>query len=155
MLTIDIPDFGRLDIGHIVCDYNGTLAVDGQLLPGVSQAINKIEDAIVHVITADTFGLARAQLADTRCQLTIAPTDDQAQWKLDYIKALGTDQTVAIGNGRNDRLMLQHAALGVVLIQAEGAAAQTLQSADVVCTCVLDAFAWFSNPKRLIATLRS
>ena len=29
MQTISIPDFGTLTIATIVCDYNGTLAVDG------------------------------------------------------------------------------------------------------------------------------
>ena len=42
MQTIPIPDFGTLAIATIVCDYNGTLAVDGILLPGVKEAINKI-----------------------------------------------------------------------------------------------------------------
>jgi soluble P-type ATPase len=63
--------------------------------------------------------------------------------------------TLALGNGRNDRLMLQAAALGIALIQREGAAAQTLTSADLVCTSVLDALALLTTPKRLTATLRS
>ncbi|MCI5120845.1 MAG: hypothetical protein D3908_06580 [Candidatus Electrothrix sp. AUS4] len=44
MQTITIPDFGTLTLATIVCDYNGTLAVDGVLLPGVKEAINKITD---------------------------------------------------------------------------------------------------------------
>ncbi|MBT3344904.1 MAG: ATPase P [Gemmatimonadetes bacterium] len=155
MIRIDIPDFGPVGVAHIVCDYNGTLAENGELLPGVSQAINEINDAKVHVITADTFGVAGEQLADTKCQLTIAPQDGQAQWKLDYVRSLGAHHTVAIGNGRNDRLMLQEAALGIALIQGEGAAVQTVQSAQILCTSITDALALFTNPNRLIATLRS
>ncbi len=95
MIRIDVPDFGSLEIAHIVCDYNGALAEDGQLLPGVSMAINGLaDDASVHVITADTFGVAAEQLADTQCQLTIAPQEGQAEWKLDYIRSLGANETV-------------------------------------------------------------
>lgn len=155
MHTIEIPDFGRLDINYIVCDYNGTLAVDGTLLPGVADAFNIIENIEVHVITADTFGVARNQLAGTKCRLTIAPREDQALWKRDYIQSLGANSVVAIGNGRNDRFMLEESALGIALIQQEGAAVEAVRHADIVCLGIIDALAYFTNNKRLIATLRS
>ncbi len=155
MITINIPSIGTLCIAHIVCDYNGTLAVDGKLLPGVSEAINHIVDAQVHVITADTFGQAQEQLAHTRCRLTIAPGEDQALWKRAHVESLGSQQTACIGNGRNDRLMLAACALGIVLIQGEGASVQAFNSADIVCLSIIHALAYFSNPKRLVATLRS
>ncbi|WP_339137916.1 MAG: hypothetical protein WGN25_07010 [Candidatus Electrothrix sp. GW3-4] len=62
MQTIAIPDSGTLTLATIVCDYNGTLAVDGILLPGVKEAINKVTDIDIHVITADTFGIAEEQI---------------------------------------------------------------------------------------------
>lgn len=57
---------GTLTLATIVCDYNGTLAVDGVLLPGVKEAINKITDIDIHVITADTFGAAEEQFKSLR-----------------------------------------------------------------------------------------
>ena len=155
MKTITIPDFGELNIKNLVCDYNGTIAVDGKLLPGVTEAIDSISDIDVHVIMADTFGLAEDQLRNTNCKLTIAPRDNQAQWKLDYINSLGKDTTVSIGNSRNDRFILKEAVLGIVLIQQEGTSIESLMNADVACTSILHAFEYFSNTKRLIATLRS
>lgn len=155
MITVDIPDFGTLNISHIVCDYNGTLAVDGKLLPGVLEAINKITDIQIHVITADTFGLAEKELDGTNCTLAISPKEDQAEWKEEYIKTLDPCKTVCIGNGRNDRLMLVESALGIALIQGEGASTQTINNSDIICTSIITALEYFSNPKRLIATLRS
>lgn len=155
MQTIDIPDFGLLSISHIVCDYNGTLAVDGTLLQGVAEIINAIEGITVHVITADTFGIAEKQLEGTECRLAIAPKKDQAGWKLDYVKSLGAESVVAIGNGRNDGLMLKAAALGITLLQKEGASVETLRQSDVLCASIVDALEYFTNTKRLIATLRS
>jgi P-type E1-E2 ATPase len=156
MISLNIPGFKQLELSALVCDYNGTLAVDGQLLPGVADALKTLAQHLhIHVITADTFGLAKSQLADLPLELHITPLESQAQTKLDFVNSLGAQSVVALGNGRNDRLMLQAAAVGIALIQREGGAAQTLASADLVCTSVLDALALLTIPKRLTATLRS
>jgi soluble P-type ATPase len=157
MISIDVPGFGKLELAHLVLDYNGTLAVDGALLPGVAQALGELAPSIqIHVVTADTFGLARAQLAALPVALTIIkPTEDQADAKLRFVSELGAHTVVAIGNGRNDRKMLNAAALGVALVQGEGGAVEALANGDLVCTGVIDALELLRNPKRLVATLRS
>jgi soluble P-type ATPase len=156
MIEVDIPGFKALRIEQIICDYNGTLAVDGRLIDGVSDAINRLSASIsVHVITADTFGIAQQELDGTSCQLTISPKTNQADWKLNYLNDLGAEQSICIGNGRNDRFMLKAAAVGIVLLQKEGMAVQTLSNADIVSMSILDALAYCEHPKRLIATLRS
>lgn len=156
MISIDIPGFGRLALAHLVLDYNGTLAVDGKLLPGVAETLSNLAASLrIHVITADTFGLAKAQLAKLPIDLTITPAEGQAEAKLQFVRELGADTVVAIGNGRNDRKMLRAAALGIALVQGEGGAAETLASADIVSTSALEALELLRNPKRLVATLRS
>jgi len=37
MLDVDIPGFARLQLKHLVLDFNGTLAVDGILPSGVKE----------------------------------------------------------------------------------------------------------------------
>lgn len=156
MIEIDIPGFRRLRLAHVVSDYNGTLAADGVLLPGVKDALTALAgDIRIHVITADTFGLAAGQLAGLPVELTITPVESQADAKLEFVARLDADTVFAIGNGRNDRKMLKAAAIGVALIQKEGAAAETLASADVVSSSVVDTLDLLRKPKRLIATLRS
>lgn len=88
-------------------------------------------------------------------RLTVLPEGDQAEAKLRHIQQLGADRVVAIGNGRNDRLMLDTAALGIAVIQREGAAFETLATADVVATSIVDALELMRHPKRLVATLCS
>ena len=51
--------------------------------------------------------------------------------------------------------MLKEALLGVALLQEEGFASETLLAADLVFRNVLDLFACFREPKRLVASLRS
>ncbi len=155
MIELQIPGGERLVLEHLLLDFNGTLAFDGRLMEGVTEDLHRLAlELTVHVITADTFGDARRQLEGERVELTIISGPDQGQAKLDYLRALGGGGTVAVGNGRNDGLMLEHAALGVALIQGEGAYVQTVLSADVVCTDIRDALGLLLNPKRLIATLR-
>jgi soluble P-type ATPase len=60
-----------------------------------------------------------------------------------------------VGNGRNDRLMLEAAALGLAVILGEGASSATLAAADAVCLSIADALDLLIHPLRLTATLRS
>ena len=62
---------------------------------------------------------------------------------------------MCIGNGRNDRLMLMRAELGIAVILDEGVAVASLQAADIVCQGVVPALELLLNPLRLTATLRS
>ena len=156
MIEIKIPGYKNLHLKYLVLDHNGTLAVDGILLSGVKERLKALSAGLeIHVLTADTFGKALSQLEGVPCKLSILPLDDQDTGKLAYVKKLGREHTVSIGNGRNDRLMLKEAALGITVILEEGAAVGTLTSADVVCKDILSALDLLSHPLRLTATLRS
>jgi len=122
MINISIPGFRDLHLRHLVSDYNGTLAVDGALLSGVEKLLSELSSQIeIHIITGDTFGLAATQLGGLPVNLKIIPVESQPEKKLAFIESLGEQNVVAIGNGRNDRKMLEVAAVGIALIQAEGA----------------------------------
>lgn len=156
MLDVSIPGFGHLRIAHLVLDYNGTLAVDGALLPRVRRRLHALSSLLrVHVVTADTFGKARAALAGLDCRLTILKRGAEDRAKARYVRRLGAKSVACIGNGRNDRLMLRTAALGIAVVQAEGAAAATVAAADVLAKSVTDALDLLARPRRLIATLRA
>ncbi len=156
MIEIDVPGYKHLRLAHLVLDYNGTLACDGELLPGVESALTRLAgDLQLHVLTADTFGVVRQRLTRVHCGITVLPRESQEQGKLAYVRNLGLEMAACIGNGRNDRLMLREAALGIAVILGEGAARETLEAADIVCTDILAALELFGNPLRMTATLRS
>ena len=156
MIEISIPGYKKLQLKHLVLDYNGTLACDGHLLEGVKDSLEKLAEKLkIHVLTADTFGKAHAGLKGVDCKLSILPVDNQDVGKLEYVKNLNSEFTVCIGNGRNDCLMLKEAALGIAVILEEGAALETLTAANVVCTSIVSALELLANPLRLTATLRS
>lgn len=156
MIHVDIPGWGPVALAHLVLDYNGTLAVDGALRDGVAERLTRLaDDLTVHVLTADTFGKVRQGMRHVPCTVTILPVERQDQGKLDYVRRLGPEATCAMGNGRNDRRMLEAAALGVAVVLAEGAATASLTAADVVCGSIGDALDLLSHPLRLTATLRT
>ncbi len=156
MMETDIPGYGKLELDYIVLDYNGTMAIDGVLIDGVKEALTELSKNLeIHVVTADTFGKAKAGLEGIPCKLTVLGAEDQDIGKLEFVTKLGADKTVTVGNGRNDRLMLEESQLGIAVILSEGAAAETLISADIVCTDIVTALTLLMNPLRLTATLRS
>ena len=156
MLHFDIPGFGVLNLEHLVMDYNGTLAIDGRLIITVREKLAELSNVLkLHIITADTFGQVQQQVSDIDCTLKIIPQENQTEAKLHYINSLGPSKTVSIGNGRNDRLMLKESALGILVIQKEGAAIESLVQANVVVNNIDDVFQLLQNPLRLTATLRS
>ena len=156
MLEINIPGSRRLQLKHIVLDYNGTIACDGDLIAGVKENLAALAERLqVHILTADTFGKARRGLESIKCELSILAPDAQDICKLEYVKGLGAEHTICVGNGRNDQLMLKEAALGIAVILEEGAASKTLLAADIVCTHIVSALELLKNPLRLIATLRT
>ncbi|MEE9611391.1 MAG: hypothetical protein V3W19_09070 [Desulfatiglandales bacterium] len=156
MIKIAVPGYKNLKFKYLVLDYNGTLSCDGKILNGVKDALKALaENLQIHILTADTFGKARSQLVGVPCELSILPSANQDTGKLDYVKRLSSEFTVCIGNGRNDRLMLKEAALGIAVVLEEGTAVDTLVAADVVCNSINSALELLRNPLRLIATLRS
>lgn len=156
MLEIKIPGYKTLRLQHLVLDYNGTLAFDGKLIPGVAERLHRLSGALeIHVLTADTFDSVEEELTGVNCVISILPGAHQDKAKLEYVSALGSESTVSVGNGRNDRMMLKAAVLGIVAVQGEGAAVETIQSADIAVNDILSAIDLLLNPLRLTATLRS
>jgi len=156
MIEVNIPGFKTLRLEYLVLDHNGTLAVDGILMPGMKERLEKLsQDLKIFVVTADTFGKAGTQLEGIPCELTILAEKDQAVGKLEFIKQLGCANTVCMGNGRNDRLMIKQAALGITVVLEEGVAVETLTAADILCNGIVPAFELLLNPLGLTATLRS
>lgn len=155
MLKMHIPEFGDLELSYLVLDYNGTIALNGFLLADVAPLINVLAHNLeVHVVTGDTFGTAKDQLAGINCKLKIIPSEKQSTAKDIYVKSLGSNKVIAIGNGRNDRLLLKEAKIGIAILGAEGVSSETIIAADIVMPDIYSALNLLQNPKQLTATLR-
>lgn len=155
-MKFDIPGRKPFEIKNIVFDFNGTIAEDGILIKGVSENINELSRSFnFYIITADTYGSVENELKNTDCKVIKIPKSTQDISKYNFVKELGSDTTLAVGNGRNDKLMLKEAVLGIGILQDEGICTETLLNSDIVTKSVLDIFDYLRNKKRLIATLRN
>jgi P-type E1-E2 ATPase len=156
MIEVAVPRSPPLHLDHLALDVNGTLALDGRLLPGVAERLEKLGMLLnLHLITADTHG--RQHEIDRELGLTAVRLDrdqPEAEQKAAFVRSLGDDSVVAIGNGANDALMLREAALGIAVLGSEGLAYAALAEADVVVREITDALDMLLNTRRLIATLR-
>ncbi len=155
MFELDIPGFGHVHLEHLVSDFTGTLSVDGKLLPGVKERLNKIAEILkVHILTADTFGMAKAELEGTKCDIHLLTGDNHDVQKKRYTADLRAESVIAFGNGNNDRLMLKTARIGIAVCLNEGCATDAIISANIMVPSATDAFDLLLHPKRLKATLR-
>ncbi|GAB6172326.1 HAD family hydrolase [Paradesulfitobacterium aromaticivorans] len=155
MLEVNIPGRESLSIKALVLDYNGTLAVDGVLLDGVREQIVRLAEMLeIYVLTSDTYGSVTAQCRSLPVRVHVLESAEHTQEKADFIAQLGQDEVAAVGNGANDRLMLERAALGIAVIGSEGAATAALMSSDIAVKDIRNALGLLLNSRRLVATLR-
>ena len=154
---MQIPGYKEdLRIQHLVIDFNGTLAIEGKLIDGVKKLLDRISQKLqVHVLTSDSYGTVAGELKDMPCKITVVEPHHQDFQKGKYVAELGKDNVICIGNGSNDRSMLKLCAIGIAVIQNEGAATDSLTSADIVCLSVHQALNLMEHPEMLVATLES
>ena len=155
MIELNIPGRGELQIEHLVMDVNGTLALDGILIEGVARRIGKLRDRLtVHLLTADTHGGQAVIDQLLNLKAIRIQRGNEAEQKAAYIRQLGAERVAAIGQGANDALMLQTAALSICVLSVEGLAVEALVASRLLLPDILSALDLFDQPLRLIASLR-
>ncbi|MEW6406807.1 MAG: HAD hydrolase family protein [Chloroflexota bacterium] len=155
MIELTIPGRGVFVLEHLVTDVNGTLAVDGQLIEGVAKRLSGLRDRLtIHMLTADTHG--RQDVIDQQLGLTAVrlASGNEAVQKADYVRNLGSERVVAIGQGANDAEMLDVAQLGICVMSQEGVARESSMAADLIVPNILAAFELLERPLRIVASLR-
>jgi soluble P-type ATPase len=156
LIKIDIPGIGTLSLQHLVLDYNGTIAFDGSLIEGVEEKLNQLAERLnIYIITADTFGTVGQKCGNIKGKINVLTSSNGTLEKGEFIDSLGAENVVAIGNGMNDSLMLEKAALGIIVIGGEGAALKAVDRADIVVKDIHDALGLLLNKIRIKATLRT
>lgn len=153
MIEIDIPGRAPLALAHLVLDVNGTIALDGALLPGVKLRLDHLRQQLeVHLLTANTHGQQAAIDAELglRARVITRGTPEKGA----YVLSLGADAVAVMGNGANDTAMFNAAALRIAVLGPEGLAAELLRSADVLVRDPCEGLDLLLHPRRLAATLR-
>ena len=156
MLEIAIPGHDPLRLKYLVLDLNGTLALDGQLLPGVRERLEALSNQLeIWLISADTHGTLTTLASNLKVSLRRVDPQAATAQKGALVEELGAAQVAAIGNGVNDADMLHQAALGIAVLGPEGLAAACLVAADLLAPNIEAALDLLLHPRRLVATLRT
>jgi P-type E1-E2 ATPase len=151
MIRIDMPAEGRLQLETLILDINGTLTLDGELLPGVRTRITELRNRIrVRLVTRDTLGRGDSVARELEVEMDRITDAD----KMSVIESLGPRTAVMIGNGNSDAEALRRCRVGIAVIGPEGCTAEALRAADIVATSIADALDLLIEPSRLISTLR-
>ena len=155
MLNISIPGREDLSLGHLILDYNGTIAEDGEIIEAIRPRLAELSKSLsISVITADTHGTATKKCEGLPVQVLVFPTTQVGAIKAAEAKKLGGG-VVTIGNGFNDISMSEVADLSICVMGKEGCCAKLLLCTDVVVTSIEDALDLLLKPARLRATLRT
>jgi soluble P-type ATPase len=156
MIEIDIPGFGQRTLRHLVLDYNGTLALDGRIQPGVSSRLSQLKQLLeIHILTADTYGTVRSTFGQTDFTVHVLPVGDERTAKANYVRTLEAMSCACLGNGNNDADMLMAAGLSITVLQPEGVAKAAIDAAHVLVPGIEAGLDLLLHPTRLKATLRS
>lgn len=154
-IAVSIPGRGSVRIVNALFDLNGTLACDGIIADSTRERLKALGDHLaLYVMSADTHGTLAQATTGLPLQVQRVTQPLGAAEKRDFLLALGAEETVAVGNGRNDVAMLETAALSMVILGPEGAAREALLAADLCFGHIDDALAALAHPARLVATLR-
>ena len=157
MLQVSIRGAGDLVLAHLVCDVNGTLAVDGQVVEPVRERLGRLAAQLqIHLVSADTYGTLN-QLVDAFRHAGASVRIERVtrgEEKAAYVRTPGPEQVVALGNGANDVGMFHLARLSIAVCGGEGLAQAALQAATLVAPGPEVALDLLLHPRRLTATLR-
>lgn len=155
MLNIQIPGRELMSLSHLVLDYNGTIAEDGNIIEGIRPRLAELsKDLSIYVITADTHGTAARKCEGLPLQVLTFPTTEVGKIKAENVQKL-TGGVVTIGNGFNDIQMSDAADLSICVIGKEGCCGALLAHTDIVVTSIEDALDLLLKTGRIRATLRT
>lgn len=155
MFKIEIPNYKTLELEYLVLDYNGTIAVDGEIPDSVKERLEQLSRKLeIYVLTSDTHGTAKDKCEGLPLKVHTFPTHEALEEKLEIVERLNPEKCAAIGNGRNDRLMCRASALSVAVMECEGMCSRLMSDTDVCVRSIGEALDLLLYPKRLIATLR-
>ena len=155
MLKIQSPGRAELSLSHLILDYNGTIAEDGEIIGSIRPRLAELsKDLSIYVITADTHGTAAKKCEGLPLQVLTFPTTRVGAIKAEEARKL-EGGIITIGNGFNDIQMSDGADLSICVIGREGCCGALLAHCDVVVTSIDDALDLLLKTGRLRATLRT
>ena len=154
MILIERPGQDPLKIEFILIDFEGTLAQDRRIPPKAKDKINLLSKRTkIYVLTKGEKGSLNDVFRKVNGEPFYSKEGETTQRKLDLLRQLGAEKTVAIGNGVDDTPMIEEARFGICVTGKEGASGEAIRKADLVVSNIVDALDFLLKPLRQKATL--
>ena len=154
-MKIDIPAYKKMDLRYLILDYNGTIAVDGKIPYQIQEKIVELSQQFkIYIVTGDTHGNVKKECEKLPVEIYKCPAEEGAKAKAEFVKKLGRQHCICVGNGRIDILMFQQAELSIAVMAEEGAYGKLIQESDLCVRSMEEGLELLTKPKRLIAGLR-
>lgn len=157
MKEIDIPNYGKLIIKNIIFDLNGTLQFKGKISEAVVNKIEQLKEFYnIYLLSADTRGNLKELAKKLNVSyIKINPKKiTEAEAKNNELIKLNKDNTIVVGNGNNDALMLKNAVISITVLGEEGATVKSILNSDVVVPNPISALDFLLDEKIMSGTLR-
>jgi soluble P-type ATPase len=143
-----------------VTDYTGTHSFKGVVRRSVRNRLARLAKLVeVHVLTIDTFGTVRRELAQLPIELHLLRKDKRNdQEKQRFVMKYEPKHVAAFGNGTIDRLLLKTVrdagGLSVAVDNGEGCALEAILNANIFVHGSEQALDLLLEPNSCKATLR-
>jgi soluble P-type ATPase len=154
MLTLHRPGQDPFEIEFILIDFEGTLAQDRRIHPKAKDKINLLSKRTrIYVLAKGEKEFLDEAFRKVNAEPFYSKEGETTQQKLDLLRQLGADKTIAIGNGVDDAQLLEEACFGICVVGREGASGEAIRRADLVVSNIIDALDFLLKPLRQKATL--
>lgn len=155
MIDLIYPCRGALHITHLVTDVNGTLAMVGILIDGFAKSLTSLRDRLeFQLLTDDTPGCQAAIEELLKLKTTHVQPGNEEITKADFVRMLGAETVVAIGQGANSTEAMRAAEFEICVMFRKAVPVETLVSADIVVPNVFTTLDLLEKPLRIVASLR-
>jgi soluble P-type ATPase len=72
MLEVNILGYRTLVLSFPVLGYNGTIACDGHLIPGIRGRLEALSKSVaIHILTADAFESVQKEMIGIPCEVVV------------------------------------------------------------------------------------
>lgn len=154
MIILHRPGQPNIEIECLLIDYEGSLAIDGRVHPKAKDKINLLSKRIkIYILAKDEKEKVEERLKNVKAEVFFLQEGQATMEKLELLKRVGPERTVAIGNGTDDVSLLEEAILSICVIGKEGASGEALKKADLVVTDVINGLDFLLKPLRQKNTL--
>lgn len=152
-MEYNVSGIGTIELKTVVFDLNGTLAVYGHIKQTTKELLMELKnkDFEIIILTSDQRGVAMETADEIGVKCMIAQTSEE---KLQFMKSLNREKTIAVGNGRVDIGMFQMSKIRIATLQAEGIHTGILSYVDIIVASVDDAIRLLLDKDAFVSTMK-